>query len=157
MATAFSVFDMGIKNTVVSLTKELINNYTANQQMELSNKLFHENIMSYNNQLFSDVFFRNGFYFSKKNTIKNCIFKNCIFEGCRINNNSFFECQFYNCKFFNINLETLDEEPRSNSLIFLGCEGYEPILDIFSTEDNTSEDNYETHFEKILLSIIFFL
>ena len=151
IATAFSVFDMGIKNTVVNTIKELINNYTANQQMELSNKLFHKNIVSYDNQYFSDVFFRNGFCFSDKNIIKNCIFKNCVFEGCRINNNSFFECQFYNCKFFNTIVESLDGGTKTNSLVFLGCEGFEPILKLFSTKVSTSETNDETNFEKTLL------
>lgn len=151
IATAFSVFDMGIKNTVVNTIKKLLNNYTANQQMELSTKLFHENITSYDNQYFSDIFFRNDFCFSDKNTIKNCIFKNCVFEGCRINNNSFFECQFYNCKFFNTIVESLDGGIKSNSLIFLGCEGFEPIQNLFSTKESTSEEKDEMNFEKILL------
>lgn len=151
MATAFSVYDMGIKDGVVLSISKLINNYTANQQLELCNKLFHENIISYDNEYFSDIFFGNGFCFSEKSTIKNCIFKNCVFDGCRINNKSFFECQFYNCKFFNTIVEPLDGDIQSNQLIFLGCEGYEPILTLFSTNEESSTENDKTNFERILL------
>lgn len=151
IATAFTLNDMEIRDEVISSIKLLINNYTSTQQLEISNKLFHENIVSYNDEYFSNILFSNGFRFSDKLNFCNCIFSNCIFNNCYISNKSFLECQFYNCSFYEINYSIVEPIVAPSSLMFLGCTGHEEIAKAFSNSNDNYKAESDINFEKILL------
>lgn len=151
IATAFTINDMELRDEVITSIKPLINNYTSAQQLEISNKLFHENVLSYNDEYFSNILFCNGFKFSDELTFCNCIFSNCIFNNCIISNKSFRECQFYNCNFYEINCSIVEPMAEPSSLIFLGCTGHEEIAKMFTNSNDNFEAEPDISFEKILL------
>ena len=151
IATAYTINDMENRDTIVGIVKKILSNYSSDQQLELSIKLFHENVLPYNDKYFSNLFFGCDFKFSKTDSFKNCVFSNCIFQNCYISHNSFIECQFYNCMFYDVVCEEINHNKNNNTLIFLGCVGFESIVKMYDNHDDDNEENDIINYEKVLL------
>lgn len=148
VATAFSIKDIEGREEVQKVIYERIERYTKSQQLEIFNKLFHENLCAYKNETFSDLTFNKGFRFNEGFIIENCAFVNCVFDKCIIDKSAFFQCQFYNCSFYQI--EVWGENEKNNDLIFLGCTGHEDLLKEL-TYPETEIHDVEIDYEKIVL------
>lgn len=144
ICTAYAIDGIGYKKNIEEEIGKCIDWYSSIQQLDISNKLFHRNIRAYNNETITDVSFSTGFFFDPNYTISNCSFVNCTFESCEFFSESFYECQFYNCTFCN---STVNEATTHDShLMFLGCSGFEPLTETYSTSCETIydiDDNYE--------------
>lgn len=147
MCTSFMANEMSQKELLSSKIREIICFYSVDQQLEISNKLFHKTIEKYENETIFGVSFSSGFVFSGDCCFKNVVFVNCIFDRCIFECNSFYETQFYNCTFYSPNLDAVT--CGNSTLAFLGCNGHERLAEKFAAFSECSEK--DENFEKLIL------
>lgn len=148
VCTAYQAKAIEKRDLVELHIQEILPSFTINQQLDISNKLFHKLVLNYNGQTITNVSFSKGFVFGNDCSMTNCTFQNCIFQKCIFNENSFDKCSFFNCVFFEPNIIT--KSTSDKGLIFLGCKGQEIIEANYSIKQPI-EYHTAINYERIVL------
>lgn len=148
ISTSYSIDGIAGKDEIQKKVQNCIDLYSVKQQLEISNKLFHNNIRSYNDQTITDFDFSTGFVFNPSVTITNCVFVNCVFDSCHFFDDSLYNCQFYNCVFYNPTVNS--SNIKDHYLSFFACSGFKQLESAYCVNNEIERDQDE-NYERVVL------
>ena len=147
LCTTFSSNEMSQRQCLCDYISQKIDIYSIDQQLTLSDKMFHKTLRIYTDATICNLTFSSGFDFSDGCQFNSCTFINCVFDNCIFGCNSFQNVSFYNCIFYNLQIN--GNKFGNDSISFYNCSGHEDLSNLLSLK--TPGGQIDISYERIVL------